>query len=65
MTLFGGVALIAPMLIMVLHLSRDTSLITVSPAIFLFAFALAFRATDSTDKDVLGATAAYTAVLII
>lgn len=50
---------------MVFHPSRDTSLITMSVATFLFTFALAFGATDSIGKDMLGATAAYTAELIV
>lgn len=65
MAIFGGAALIGPMLIMTLHPSRNTSLITVSVATFLFAIALTFGATDSTGKDVLAATAAYAAVLVV
>lgn len=65
MAMFGGAALIGPMLIMTLHPSRNTSLITVSVATFLFALLLAFIASDSAGKDVLGATAAYAAVLVV
>lgn len=65
MAMFGGVALIGPMLIMTLHPSRNTSLITVSVSTFLFAPLLAFIASDSAGKDVLGATAAYAAVLVV
>lgn len=65
MALFGGVALIGPMLVMTLHPSRNTSLITVSAATFLFALVLALVATDSDGKDVLAATAAYAAVLVV
>lgn len=65
MAMFGGVALIGPMLVMTLHPSRNTSLITVSVATFLFALLLAFLARDSAGKDVLGATAAYAAVLVV
>lgn len=65
MAMFGGVALIGPMLIMTLHPSRDTSLITVSVATFVFAIALAFGARDSAGKDVLAATAGYAAVLVV
>ncbi|KAL5313045.1 hypothetical protein ACEPPN_019472 [Leptodophora sp. 'Broadleaf-Isolate-01'] len=65
MALFGGIALIAPMLVMVFHPSRSVSLITSSLATFLFAIILAFGARDSTGKDVLAATAAYTAVLVV
>ncbi len=65
MATFGGAALIGPMLIMTLHPSRNTSLVTVSIATFLFALVLAFIARDSAGKDVLAATAAYAAVLVV
>ena len=65
MAMFGGVALIAPMLIMTLHPSRNTSLITTSLATFIFALVLANGATNSAGKDVLAATAAYAAVLVV
>ena len=63
--LVGGVALIAPVLIMTLHPSRNTSLITVSVATFLFALVMALWATDMVGKDVLATTAAYVAVLVV
>jgi uncharacterized membrane protein YhaH (DUF805 family) len=59
------VALIGPMLIMTVHPLRDTSLITVAAATFLFALVLALVATDSDGKDVLAATAVYAAVLVV
>ena len=65
MALFGGAALIGPMLIMTLHQSRNTSLITASVATFLFALVMAFAARDSAGKDVLAITAAYAAVLVV
>lgn len=65
MGVFGGIALICPVLVMVLYPSRNTNLITVSVATILFASLLAIGASDSTGKDVLGATAAYTAVLVV
>lgn len=65
MAIFGGVALIGPMLIMTLHPSRNTSLITTSVAVFIFAVLLANGASDSSGKDILGATAAYAAVLVV
>jgi hypothetical protein len=63
MAMFGGTALVAPVLIMVLLPSRNTYLITVSVATFLMALTLGLFATDSTGKDVLAGTAAYAAVL--
>lgn len=65
MGVFGGIALICPVLVMVLYPSRNTNLITVSVATILFASLLAIGASDSTGKDVLAATAAYTAVLVV
>lgn len=65
MGLFGGIALICPVLVMVLYASRNTNLITVSVATIHFASLLAIGASDSTGKDVLAATAAYTAVLVV
>ena len=61
MAIFGGISLIGPMLIK----STNPSLITVSVATFVFALALAVGAIDSGGKDVLGATAAYAAVLVV
>lgn len=65
MGVFGGIALICPVLVMVLYPSRNTNLITVSVATIVFAFLLAIGASDGTGKDVLAATAAYTAVLVV
>jgi hypothetical protein len=65
MALFGGVSLIVPKLVMTLHPSRNTSLITTSTATFIFAIALALGASDTAGKDVLAATAAYAAVLVV
>jgi hypothetical protein len=65
MALFAAVALIGPTLIMSLHASLNTSLITTSVATVLFGLVLAVSATDSSGQDVLGATAAYCAVLIV
>lgn len=64
MGLFGGLALIGPMLIMVLNPSQNTSLITVSIATIIFSLVLAQSARDIAGKDVLAATAAYAAVLV-
>lgn len=62
-TVFGGVSLIGPMLIMTLHSSQKTSLIVL--ATMLFAVAVAVFAEDTSSKDVLAATAAYAAVLVV
>jgi len=65
MAMFGGISLIAPMLIMTLHPSTTVNLVTVSAATFFFAIALAIGAKESSGKDVLAATAAYAAVLVV
>jgi hypothetical protein len=65
MALFGGIAIIVPMLIMALHSSRTTNLVTTSVATFLFAIIIAFGAKGSSGKDVLVGTAAYAAVLVV
>lgn len=65
MALFGGVALIVPTVIMAKVEGINVSLITTSIAVLFFSLVLAVFAKDSTGKDVLGATAAYTAVLVV
>ncbi|PMD20462.1 hypothetical protein NA56DRAFT_689902 [Hyaloscypha hepaticicola] len=65
MALFGGIALIVPTVIMSKHQGLNYSLITTAIATVLFALMLALGATDSTGKDVLAATAAYAAVLVV
>ena len=65
MALFGGVALIGPVLIMTIHPSQTKSLVTVSVATILFALCLAIFANSTAAKDVLAATAAYAAVLVV
>lgn len=65
MALFGGIALIVPTVIMSKNQGLNYSLITTATATVLFALMLALEATDSTGKDVLAATAAYAAVLVV
>lgn len=65
MGLWGGIALIVPVLIMVLCPSQNTNLITVSVATIWFALAFATGVPDGTGKDVFAATAAYAAVLVV
>ncbi|UKZ86722.1 uncharacterized protein TrAFT101_002546 [Trichoderma asperellum] len=60
-----GVSLIGPILIMTLHESTSASLCTVSVATFIFALVMALFATEVDGKDVLAATAAYAAVLVV
>jgi hypothetical protein len=86
MAVVGGLSLIIPMLIMTLHKSLLTSLVTISVAVLLFAFILAawpivhnhlpwvkkwksVRGQDVSSSlranEVLLATAAYAAVLVV
>jgi hypothetical protein len=62
---FGGIALLGPMLLMVLQPSRTTSLSTVCVATILFTLILAFIAKNLKGQEVLAATAAYAAVLVV
>lgn len=65
MALFGGVSLIVPMLIMTLNPSLLVDLATTSASTVSFAATITFLGTDSSGKDVLASTAAYTAVLVV
>ncbi|KAH6698411.1 hypothetical protein BKA61DRAFT_622206 [Leptodontidium sp. MPI-SDFR-AT-0119] len=65
MALFGGLALTVPMLIMTLHQSKITSLVTTSVFVIAVAVALAWFMKDAQAKDIIGATAAYAAVLVV
>ncbi|KAH6670569.1 hypothetical protein B0J14DRAFT_596547 [Halenospora varia] len=65
MALFGGAALIAPMLIMTLHQTKLTTLLTTSLFVFAVAAVLAWWMEDAESKDIVGATAAYAAVLVV
>jgi hypothetical protein len=60
----GGASLIVPMLIMSFHASKTKSLVTVSFAVLLFSFVLSMALKLQND-DVLAATAAYAAVLVV
>ncbi|PSN58618.1 hypothetical protein BS50DRAFT_595289 [Corynespora cassiicola Philippines] len=65
MALFGGIALIAPMLIMKLHPTELTGLLTTSLFVLAVGVILAWCMKDADKKDILGATAAYAAVLVV
>ncbi|KAK0740344.1 hypothetical protein B0T18DRAFT_417771 [Schizothecium vesticola] len=65
MALGGGLALIAPMLIMVLHPSKATALVTTCCFVVAVAIALAIFMRDSKPKDVVACTMAYAAVLVV
>lgn len=70
----GGLALLAPMLLMVLHKTLLTTLLTTSISVVLFAFVVAVvsggiipgtKTIDLGPRDVLAATATYAAVLVV
>lgn len=65
MALFGGNALVAPMLIMSLHPTKLTQLLTTSFFVLVVGIILAWYMNDADKKDILGATAAYAAVLVV
>jgi len=62
---FGGIMLLGPMLLMVLHYDRNTTLITTSVMTAWFTLGLAVFARSMAGKEVLGAVAAYAAVLVV
>ncbi|EPE26261.1 hypothetical protein GLAREA_02173 [Glarea lozoyensis ATCC 20868] len=65
MALFGGLALIAPMLIMRLHMTLITQLVTTSVFVLVVGIVLAWYMKDANKKDILASTAAYAAVLVV
>jgi len=65
MAAFGGAALIAPMLILTLHPTKVTNLVTASAFVIVVAVLLAYVMTEATPQDIIGATAAYAAVLVV
>jgi archaellum biogenesis protein FlaJ (TadC family) len=65
MALGGGLALVAPMLIMVLHPQKLTVILTTSCFVVAVAGLLAVFMNDSQPKDVVACTVAYAAVLVV
>jgi hypothetical protein len=53
------------MLIMSLHPTKVTSLMTTSMFVVVVAVLLAYSMTDALPQDVIGATAAYAAVFVV
>jgi hypothetical protein len=62
--LAGGLALMVPMLVMAVHKVPDRTLITITVAIFLFSSGVALF-SQAAPENLLGATAAYAAVLMV
>ncbi|KAK4110883.1 hypothetical protein N656DRAFT_799608 [Canariomyces notabilis] len=65
MAVFGGLAVISPMLIMALVPGLVVSLVTTSVATAIFGAVMVIIGTDSSGKDVLASTAAYAAFLVV
>ena len=65
MALFGGVVVVAPMLIMTLHRTLLTTLLTTSVFVLAVALVLAWSMDNAEPKDILTATAAYAAILVV
>lgn len=65
MAVFGGLSLIAPMLIMTLHPSVLTVLVTTSVSVLIVGALLAIGMAEAEPKDFVAATAAYAAVLVV
>ncbi|KAI1747489.1 hypothetical protein F4782DRAFT_520881 [Xylaria castorea] len=65
MALFGGVALIAPVILMTLKPTLTVDLVTASVSTALFSLAMVIFAPDMSGKDVLTSTAAYAAVMVV
>lgn len=63
--LLGGLALVVPMLIMRLHPDLMTQLLTSSLFVLFVGTVLAWRMDDNTEMDIITATAAYAAVLVV
>lgn len=62
----GGLALIASMLVMVLHKDQVTTLAMASAAtMFSFAVGLAYLGTKSKDQEVLACVATYNVALVM
>ncbi|EXJ86736.1 hypothetical protein A1O3_03690 [Capronia epimyces CBS 606.96] len=62
--IFGGIALLGPVILMVLKQDMLTTLLTASVSVILFAFALVCFSEESVGS-LIGLVAAYTAVLVV
>ncbi|KAK0853368.1 hypothetical protein LTR03_002929 [Friedmanniomyces endolithicus] len=65
MAVFGGMTLLVPMLIMVLHPGIITVLVTTSVSVLTVAVTLAAIVKEADAKDIVLATLAYAAVLVV
>ena len=65
MALFGGAVVVAPMLIMTLHRTLLTTLLATSLFVLAVGLILAWSMDGGQPKDILTATAAYAAILVV
>jgi uncharacterized membrane protein YqjE len=65
MSTFGGLTLIVPMLIMVLDPRKLVSVVTTSVFTLAVGLILAIWMDEAESKDMIAATAAYAAVLVV
>ncbi|KAI0880288.1 uncharacterized protein GGS22DRAFT_87818, partial [Annulohypoxylon maeteangense] len=65
MAVFGGTALLAPVIFMTLKPTLIGNLVTASVSMAIFAMIMVIFATDANGKDVLASTAAYAAVMVV
>ncbi len=65
MAIFGGIFLIGPMWLMVLKPGLYISLISTSVCVVIFSLALAYFLKKESMVTVVGAAAAYAAVLVV
>lgn len=65
MALFGEVVILAPMPIMTLHSTMSTTLLTTSLFMLAVGLVLALSMDSAAPKDILTATAAYAAILVV
>lgn len=65
MGVFGGLALLVPMMIMVLNPTKLTALITTIVCVFFVAVIFSLFMDGAQPKDVFAAIAAYAAVLVV
>lgn len=65
MAVFGGLSLLVPMLIMVLHPTLLTVLGTTSVFVLVVGILLAVTMRETERKDIVAATVAYAAVLVV
>ncbi len=61
---FGGIAVVGPMLLMVLHKDEKTDLSVTSAAVFLCAIVVAYF-SDAAPETIVSVVAAYSAVLVV